>query len=977
MGVQPALVGRESERQALRAVIERAVSGEPGMLLLHGEAGIGKTSLVREAASAAREKGLHILFGQCLRFGANVTSYVPFTQAFTQWLRTAESECRDLLARHGSLDDLVPALNDPSGGLALLQIGTAVDAIQTDGPTVLVVDDLQWSDPSSMDVLSYLVAGFAAGQRLAILCTYRDTDLDDGHRLYGWLADALRMPSVSRVALGRMDAWTMEEMVLARSGPGTVEGLARDVLQRSGGNPYLADLLIGEAQSAGHGEHPPAGRLADALSASWHRLSASGRRVTQLLAVAGAPVAYQVLRDLAVLHEVPPEATSTALREAAVQGITIETESGAIWFRHPLLAETIAGSIRAQDRADLHSDLAARWRAAVGVDERDRANFLALHYVEAGDGDQALIWSLRAADEAAAIRAREEEAKHLSTAVSLVNGASEQVAATVDSIGLVIRAGHACESAGDDHNALRHYEAALAQVERSTRDPLLTSRILLALHLVRNRVSDGSPYLSTAEPQEVLALTHAYPDSEERALAFAHLAFAEVVRGSDGAAEHAETAVRLAELVDTPRALVWAYGSRAQTRWGSDEGVQDAQRAFALASDYGDAGLLCWSATFLGNSLESVGRYADAAVMSGSAYRALRDTGAFDYAAAVGASAARWDLALGRWDQARPMVRELLTISRSEARAAGSRCVAALLCAYEGESAAALMHLRRAEELFPSVAPVGNPLVETQILVSLALDDPMAALEKISEHIAAAVPISPVDADGWLMYASQAAAQLVDHRANNPLREEALRLLELIEATRGLEPPPFEHADPLDVVHQAYGALHAAQRAQCGGAGTALVQLWEAACSATLEASLVYERARALYCLAHHLLTRGHDRTRASTALVTARSIAVELGAAPLKDRIDALAAQAHIVLVSIRADERSSPRRPQSLPAHPPLTPREGEVLDGLLAGQTYAQIATSLFISDKTVSSHVSNLLRKTGTANRIELAELAQRQ
>ena len=448
MEVRPTLVGRESERQALRAAIERAVSGEPGMLLVHGEAGIGKTSLVREAAGTAGEEGLHILFGQCLRFGANVTSYVPFTQAFTQWLRTTGSDCRDRLAPHGTVDDLVPALNDPSGGLALLQIGTAVDAIQADRATVLVVDDLQWADPSSLDAVSYLVAGFAAGQRLAILCTYRDSDLGDGHRLHGWLADAVRMPSVSQVALGRMDAWTMEEMVLARGGPGTAAGVAEDVLRRSGGNPYLADLLIGEGPGSGSGRAPREGRLVDALSASWHRLSAPGRRVTQLLAVAGAPVAYQVLRDLAALHGVGPEATSRAVREAAAHGITIETETGAIWFRHPLLAETIAGSTRPEERADLHSDLAARWHAAVGVDERDRANFLALHYVGAGDSDQAFAWSLRAADEAAAIRAREEEASHLSTAVSLVPGVSDPVAATVDRVALALRAGRACEGRG-------------------------------------------------------------------------------------------------------------------------------------------------------------------------------------------------------------------------------------------------------------------------------------------------------------------------------------------------------------------------------------------------------------------------------------------------------------------------------------------------------------------------------------------------
>ena len=93
-------------------------------------------------------------------------------------------------------------------------------------------------------------------------------------------------------------------------------------------------------------------------------------------------------------------------------------------------------------------------------------------------------------------------------------------------------------------------------------------------------------------------------------------------------------------------------------------------------------------------------------------------------------------------------------------------------------------------------------------------------------------------------------------------------------------------------------------------------------------------------------------------------------------DRIDDLAAQTHVTLVPSEVHGSSSPVGPTTLPASPPLTPREEEVLEGLLSGQTYAQIAMSLFISDKTVSSHVSNVLRKTGAANRIELAERARR-
>ncbi len=241
--------------------------------------------------------------------------------------------------------------------------------------------------------------------------------------------------------------------------------------------------------------------------------------------------------------------------------------------------------------------------------------------------------------------------------------------------------------------------------------------------------------------------------------------------------------------------------------------------------------------------------------------------------------------------------------------------------------------------------------------------------------MATAVHVNPVAADEWLRYASQAAAQLADHPANSPERQVALHRLQVIEATRGLHPPPFAPAGPRDVVHPAFGALHAAQRAHCDGAVPELDQLWEAACTATREAGLGYEHARALYCLARHLLTHGQDRPRATAALVAARRIAVDLGALPLKDRIDALAAQTHVALPTSRADEPPTTRA-IILTASPPLTPREQEVLEGLLSGETYSQIATRLFISDKTVSSHVSNILRKTGSANRIELAELAHR-
>jgi DNA-binding NarL/FixJ family response regulator len=970
------LIGRDSEWAVLSSAVELAVSGQPSLVLVHGEAGIGKTTLVCEVVRVAEADGMNVLLGQCLRFGADVTSYVPFTQALTHWLRTTTSESRSQLAPRGSLDELVPALADPSAGVAMLQIGAVLDALEADRPTLVVLDDLQWSDPSSLDVLSYLVAGFVPGQRLCVLATYRDTDLDDGHRLHGWLADAVRMPSVSQLELRRMDAWALEEMLLARGGDAIGPGVVEEVLRRSGGNPYLADTLISNALTADDGGAPLSGQLVDALSASWHRLSEPARKVTQLLAVAGAPVAFPVLRDLATLHVVAPEDVPSALTEAAAQGITIETETGAIWFRHPLLAETIAATMKSWQRSGLHGELAASWHAAVAVDERDRANSLALHYVAAGDIDQGFAWSLRAADHAEAVLASDEEANHLSTAVSRLEHLSEECAATVDHVGLLVRAGRACRGAGDDRGAAQHYESALARVGPAGDQPLLASRILLQLQMLRDRTGRDPAPMSVSEPREVLALTESIPEAPERAQAFGQLAFAEHFNGIDEAREHAQTAVRLSQAIDSPKAQVWALGARAHTLWGTDEGLADAERAYRVAGASNDPELIRWSCLFLSNTYEMVGRYADAATITGNGYRTLRDEGAFDYAASMGAMAARWNFMLGRWAEARVLVRELLTIARSHGAAGTSRCVAALLSAHEGNRAAALMHLRRAEELMLNTAPVGDPLAENQIQVSIALGDPLGALDRIGEYMAEVVQLNHFDADAWLKYASQAAAQLAEHPAGDETRTAALRRLELIESSRGTEPTPFQTAGPRDVVHPALAALHAAQRAQCAGDLAALEELWEAACDSTLKADLRYEHARALVNLADHLLTQRRHRSRAAAALEDARRLTLDLGAAPLTRDIDTLASQSHLQIRLPEPGGSQAPPFAHALPGLPQLTPREREVLEALLSGATYAQIARRLFISEKTVSTHVSNLLKKTGTTSRIELASRAGR-
>ena len=122
---------------------------------------------------------------------------------------------------------------------SLFRLAGAVDQLADDRPTLVVLDDLQWADPSSLDVLSYIVAGLHPGQQLALALAYRDTELGEGHRLHSWLADLRRGLGVTSLPLSRLSADETEQLVRGILGVQPDAAQAESVLARSEGNPYL------------------------------------------------------------------------------------------------------------------------------------------------------------------------------------------------------------------------------------------------------------------------------------------------------------------------------------------------------------------------------------------------------------------------------------------------------------------------------------------------------------------------------------------------------------------------------------------------------------------------------------------------------------------------------------------------------------------------------------------------------------------
>ncbi|MEU4294432.1 AAA family ATPase [Kribbella sp. NPDC026596] len=341
MTADPGLAGRTAEVEHLGRALQAAASGVPCALVAHCEAGVGKTHLVRETC---RVSGLRVLWGSCVRFGSASVPFAPIAGAPRDWLDQAEPTERDqVLAGLDDLSSLLPQLGGAETsdtGRLIPLVDLLLNRIAAATPTVLVVDDLQWADMASLDVLAYLIAGFR-DQRLAVVTTCRDEDRGEGHPLHGWLADLRRMPFFEELRLKRLDledTGTQIANLLHR--PKDLE-LAARVQELSDGNPYLTELLIRDLPSPQAFPATVPDALRETLLSTWHRLSDESRQLTRILAVSGRPTPVALLRRVAAEHGVDANRVTGCLVEAEVGGVIQSAPDGSPWFRHPLLAEVL------------------------------------------------------------------------------------------------------------------------------------------------------------------------------------------------------------------------------------------------------------------------------------------------------------------------------------------------------------------------------------------------------------------------------------------------------------------------------------------------------------------------------------------------------------------------------------------------------------------------------------------------------------
>lgn len=934
------LVGRGPELAELRHRFDVAAGGDPQVVVIGGEAGIGKSRLVAELAEQVSGTA-RVVVGHCMELGPDGPPYAPFVAVLRTLVADLGADRVAELAGPGRTDLawLVPELGpvaepDPMGRGRLFEaMATLVERGCADRPLVLVVEDLHWSDSSTRDLLRFLMRTIG-GARVLVLLTYRRDELPRSHPLLGWLAEVDRLPHAHRIGLDRLGDDDVDLLVRRLAGTVPARSVAR-IRTRSQGVPFFIEELAACAEQ----DSPVMPEtLRDLMLARLDRLAPSTREVLRIASASGTVVDHAVLRALVG----PDEAALDACLREAVGGqvLVVDTAREAYAFRHALMREAVHDDLLPGEHARLHARYA---EAMEKLGRDDQAGEIAHHWISAHEADRSFAWSLRAAEHARARYAWQEQLAHLERALDLWDQVLDPpVAAGADRAELLVRASRAAANVAQPDRAIALVDAALREVD-PVRDPDRAAR----LHVRRARDCEAVRVDPMADLDEALAL--AAPGSRTRAAALSVRAAVLMLDGAMAeAVTAAQEAVRAADDCGDP-----AQRSNAHNTLGCllaqlgrrDEGHAHMALARDIALSMGDGTELF---RYYGNHADLLigeGRFGDAVALSREGLQATRQRGLTRTHGAfmVGNEVEALALA-GQWDEALAAADEVMRLAPPPVSRSHVHSIRALLLVRRGDLA------RAGESVDWACEHLLGLVRQPQHLLPLAVARAeLAAAEGDRERglalLAAAAREAgdqPPAAAGWPF--TWAWARMLGSAAapGEPPGELAAMVAHL-----GAGSP-----------HPGWVALTQAQLAVLRGQPPDWVAAVEAVAAGE---GLLHELADARVRAARQLLDQG-QRDAARAQLDAAWATIEALRAASLVPGASQVAARGRwpVPLAGARAAVGT-----------PMLTPREREVLALVAAGRSNRMIADELTISVKTASVHVSNILAKLDVSSRTQAA------
>jgi DNA-binding SARP family transcriptional activator len=411
------LVGRVPELAHLRTLTEQVAGGRPAVVVLEGEAGIGKTRLAEAAADAARAAGWAVAWSRCADDAG--------APALWPWRQVLENLGQGSLAPEEGEDDA-----DAARFRLFQELRTRLTAVARGKPLMIVLDDLQGADTTSVQLLS-LLARHLPRVPLLVVVTARTVGEQLPEAVSDCLARLGREPAASRLPLAGLDADAVHTLLATQLGSPGDPSLAAAVHDRTGGNPFFV-VELSRWMVGAHDLHldsvpvPPS--VGEVLKTRLSRLPKATREVLELAAVAGR----EVTLDLLEAAGSPAEESLAALDSAVAAGLVVEGGTPWSWrFTHALVQEVLVAGLSALGRARLHARLGRALEQRASGDAV--LEQLAHHFVEAvpvAGAEPARRYSAAAADAARARLADGEAAAHTRRALQLLDPASPGAART-------------------------------------------------------------------------------------------------------------------------------------------------------------------------------------------------------------------------------------------------------------------------------------------------------------------------------------------------------------------------------------------------------------------------------------------------------------------------------------------------------------------------------------------------------------------
>jgi len=481
--VCPTIVGRDGQITAVRRVLANVREGSGRVALIVGEAGVGKSRLLRSMMDEARAADFFVLHGVSFEAERSIP-YAPLLDLVRLFAGSASPSlvahvlapaAADMVGIFPELRPLLPDASpsptiDPESDKRRLfhALAQAVTLLARTQPVLLAFEDVHWSDDATLELIFHLARSHAA-QRVAIALTYRREEVNP--TLGRLIADLERARVTTELAVERLDRDEVGQMLLAIFGSrvGLGDQFAATLHELTEGNPFFVEetlkalIIAGDLTPTSEGgwRARPLERVRvprTALEAVRRRLAAltvPARSVASVAAVAGRRFDFQLLQTLTDHDE---KELLGLVKELIAAQLVVEETADRFAFRHALTREAIYAELLARERIALHREVAVALEQSSGQSPVALAEALEYHAWEAGDWDRAAKYAARAAQHALALSAPREAVEHLGRAFLATERAGREV-----SIGLYLARGRANETLGEFQRSHEDFTAALAR----------------------------------------------------------------------------------------------------------------------------------------------------------------------------------------------------------------------------------------------------------------------------------------------------------------------------------------------------------------------------------------------------------------------------------------------------------------------------------------------------------------------------------